>query len=99
MFNKTLTEVVRRMFEHILPTVNDSLHLHVSSRITFFENPLHEASNVVPSGEAVAKKKNVELFCRFFSERRDGESVETQGKGNENRNLHPNLAFLGSSLF
>ena len=99
LFNKTLTEVIGRMLEHILPSIDDSLHIHVSRGITFFENPLHEASNVVPSGEAVAKKKNVELFCRFFSERRDGERVETQGKGNENRNLHLNLAFLESSFF
>jgi hypothetical protein len=30
----------------------------------------------MPSSETVAKKKNVELFRRFFSERRDGEIVE-----------------------
>ena len=68
------------MLEHILPAIDDTLHLHISSRITFFENFLYKARNVVPSGEAVSEEKNVELFCRFFSERRDGEEKSGQGQ-------------------
>ena len=64
LFNKTLTEVIGRMLEHILPTIDNTLNLYVSGRITFFENFLYKARNVVPSGEAVAEEKHIQRLCR-----------------------------------